>query len=384
MVRDANDRYMDNRAKHFAEWLARVTYDDVSLDWLTKDTARPTLIGYLDHVVFEEGSIEGKPDLAASTIAGYLNAAIFWLRTNLKLDCTDCTTENCGYGKQVLSQASKWRVPKPKRLPYTYAMFETHHNRVSAQVQADHRASLYKDAAVQDWTRLGLFTGSRPGEYAQTVGTSTRASTVPNVPAAGEWIGEPLAFIASDFTFFDKFNRRLTLTEILDDPDRPVELHVRFRFDKSGRTFTVRKFRRGSGFLCPILAAMSILLRAAALNVPSNAPVGVFYNPRARKAKNGVVLLQSSDVIEVMRSVCLETYPDPRHYYHINYKCIDGHAVRVTAAMVLFAAGVPKEVIAFRLRWKLESVDHYLRDCAGFTCHMTQAALIGSLRLLIE
>ena len=364
--------------------MATVTYDDLSLDWLTEATVRYTLIGYIDHVVFEEGSIQGKPDLAATTIAGYINAAVFWLRANLKLECTNCTPTSFGYGQQVISQASKWRVPKPKRLPYTYAMFATLHSRVSTTAQKDSRAYLSKEAAVHDWIRLGLFTGSRPGEYAQTVGTATKPSTVPNVPAAGEWIGEPVAFIAEDFTFFDKYNRRITLTEILADPARPVELHVRFRFDKSGRTFAVRKFRRGNGFLCPILAATSILLRAAALAVPAKAPIGVFFNPRARKPKSGVVLLQSSDVIKVMRSVCLETYPDPQHYYHINYKCIDGHAVRVTAAMVLFAAGVPKEVIAFRLRWKVESVDHYLRDCAPFTCHLTEAALLGSLSLILE
>ena len=363
--------------------MATVSYNDLSLAWLTDHTVRHTLTSYIDHVVFKEGSIQGKANLASKTIGGYIKAAVFWLRANLKLECNNCTPESFGYGQSVLSQASKWQVPKPKRLPYTYAMFETHHNRVAVKAQTDSRAYLYKDAAVQDWTRLGLFTGSRPGEYAQTVGTTTKASTVPDAPAAGEWIGAPLAFIADDFTFFDKFNCRITLTEILADPTRPVELHVRFRFDKSGRAFTIRKFRRGSGFLCPILAATSILLRAAALAVQPSDTIGVYYNPRARKAKSGVVLLQSSDVIEVMRSVCLETYPDPQHYYHINYKCIDGHALRVTAACVLFAAGVPKEVIAFRLRWKLESVDHYLRDCANFTCQVTQAALIGSLCLIL-
>ena len=121
-------------------------------------------------------------------------------------------------------------------------------------------------------------------------------------------------FVASGF--FSTDNCRVTLKEILENPKLAHELHVRFRYDKSGRNFTIRKFARGKGLLCPIDAAISILLRAAALNVPPGHPIGVHHNPRS-KAASKVVLLQSSEVIKIMREVCLEAYPDKRHYYHI-------------------------------------------------------------------
>jgi len=54
------------------------------------------------------------------------------------------------------------------------------------------------------------------------------------------------------------------------------EFYVRFRFDNSLRNFTIRKFRRsGHKFLCPVLAAISIIVRALALRVPRTCPIGV-------------------------------------------------------------------------------------------------------------
>ena len=48
---------------------------------------------------------------------------------------------------------------------------------------------------------------------------------------------------------------------------------------------------------------------------------------------------------------------------HKNYKLIDCHSNRVTAAVALANAGHSADVIAYRLRWKPESVEHYLREC---------------------
>jgi hypothetical protein len=87
-------------------------------------------------------------------------------------------------------------------------------------------------------------------------------------------------------------------------------------------------------------------------------------------------------VVKVMRDVCLQTYPDKKHYYNLNYMCVDAHAARVMAAVAFSNAGISKEEIAFRLRWKPESVDHYLRDCSHTSCKLTTAALQGSFSIL--
>ena len=321
-----------------------------------------------------------KRDLAPGTITGYMNSACNWLKAALGLKCHEINTKQ-GMIADLLLEASKWRRPKPKREPYTYAMFETLQARVSTLLETTVSALLQRDAAVFDWARLSIFTGSRSGEYAQTVGTSTNPARVPDAPAAGNWAKTPIAFIASDFAFYTADGRRLRKRELLRNPQAAVEVHVHFRFDKSGRNFTICKFRRGQGLICPVEAAISILARAVALKVPAQDPIGVFFNPRSRKAKNQVVLLQSSDVVKVMRSVCLETYPDPKHYYHIHHMSIDAHSARVTAAVALSNAGVSKAEIAFRLRWKPESVDHYLRDCQRTIGSLTQAAILGSMNI---
>lgn len=340
----------------------------------------PIVIAYLNYVTYERGSLKQKEDLAPGTIAGYMNSACNWFKTALGLKCHEVNTKQ-GMIADLLLEASKWRKPKPKREPYTYAMFETLQARVAKQLRSTNAALLHRDAAVLDWARLSIFTGSRSGEYAQTVGTTTKPSRVPDAPAAGVWAKTPIAFIASDFAFYAADGRRLRKRDLLRNPQEAVEVHVRFRFDKSGRNFTIRKFRRGKGLICPVEAAISILARAVALKVPATDPIGVFLNPRAKKAKNQVVLLQSKDVVKVMRSVCLETYPDPNHYYHIHHMSIDAHSARVTAAVALSNAGVPKAEIAFRLRWKPESVDHYLRDCQRTIGSLTEAAILGSMNI---
>ena len=340
----------------------------------------PTVIAYLNYITYEKGSMKKKEALAPGTITGYMNSAMNWLKTALGLQCQEVHSRQ-GMIADLLLEASKWRAPKPKREPYTYEMFVTLQDRVAKQVRTTAAALVEREAAVFDWARLSIFTGSRSGEYAQTVGTSSKASRVPDAPAAGIWAKTPIAFIASDFTFYAADGRRLSRREILHTPEKAVEVHVRFRFDKSGRNFTIRKFRRGRGLICPVDAAISIIVRAVALKVPAKDPIGVFYNPRSRKSKTKVVLLQSSDVVKVMRSVCLETYPDPNHYYHIHYMSIDAHSARVTAAVALSNAGVPKAEIAFRLRWKPESVDHYLRDCQRTIGSLTEAAILGSMNI---
>ena len=257
---------MDNRADHFAQWLAAVGYDDISIQELGEGQALPTIVAYLHHVAYEQGSMKTKAGLAPGSLVGYINSATAWLQTKLGLVCSDVTTKHSMIA-DVLLEAHKWRKPKPKREPYTYKMFQTLHARIDKK-RRTHAPALYeREAAVYDWARLSVYTGSRSGEYAQTVGTTTEPSRVPDAPVAQEWAKEPIAFVASDFTFFSADSRRITLKEILENPNLAHELHVRFRYDKSGRNFTIRKFRRGKGLLCPIDAAISILLRAAALKV---------------------------------------------------------------------------------------------------------------------
>jgi hypothetical protein len=229
--------------------------------------------------------------------------------------------------------------------------------------------------AVFDWIRLGVFTGSRACEYAQTGSAQGKYSTVPNTPATGALAGLPIAFIRSDFTFFDKDMIRLeaTVYMLLHESHLIMEIHICYCFDKSGKTFVIKKYSRTNHFICPVEAAVSIFLRAHLLGVPDRQPLGAF----RRNTSEPFTFITSDDIISVMRDVCRRAYPDPNHYYRLNIHCIVSHSNRVTAAVALRAAGKDNEHIAHRLRWELESVKHYLRECMTLTEELTKASFKG-------
>jgi len=158
---------------------------------------------------------------------------------------------------------------------------------------------LGKTAAVFDWSCLGIFTGSRSGEYAQTVAKHNKFACVPNSWAAlPQWHNTPIAFLAADFSFYDKHLRLVHISLLLDlSTLDPLNVHARFRFDKSSTNFTIHKHKQGQGFLCLVRAARSILRRAATLNVPAGNLVGTFHT----HPSGSFIYLQSTDIRKVMR-----------------------------------------------------------------------------------
>jgi hypothetical protein len=185
-----------------------------------------------------------------------------------------------------------------------------------------------------------------------------------------------------DFTFFDKHGRQIPHETAIKDFARVYEVHIRFRFDKSPVNFSVRKFRRsGQKFLCPVLATLSITLRALVLRVAARDPLGVFQAASSRKSHRSYSYLRSSDVIKVMRQTVDLAYPDPQHYMRLHKTQIDCHSNRVTAAMALKLSGWKDEQIGFRLRWSVQSVKHYIRECAQEIGVITRDVIAGAFRL---
>jgi hypothetical protein len=129
--------------------------------------------------------------------------------------------------------------------------------------------------------------------------------------------------------------------------------------------------------MCPILASISILCRALILRTKPNEPLGVF-----RTSNSGsYTYIQSNNIIKTMRAMVVETYPDPAHFLRVHIKCIVAHSNRVTAAVALRRAGWDIPDIAERLRWKPESVGHYLRECHSNVDELTIAAIKGSSQI---
>jgi hypothetical protein len=232
------------------------------------------------------------------------------------------------------------------------------------------------NAAIFDWTRLGTFTGSRVSEYAQTSARKGTFSRVPDSLDAGDWKNTPIAFMFSDFTFLTKAGRVVPHNRLQQLGHTVHELHIRFRFDKSPRNFTIRKFRRsGHHFLCPILGGISVISRAIALRVPPDEPIGVYRTSN----KGTYTFLRSYDVITRMQAVCRLAHPDKDSFFYKNAALMVSHSNRVTAAVALQNADLSINAIAFRLRWLPKSVKHYLRDCSHAVGELTLQAVKGAL-----
>lgn len=210
-----------------------------------------------------------------ATLRNYTGAAVLWLKHvvpglhSLNIGDTSQNDKLHPCIGDTISMRGRWQQPKPKRQPYTGAMYDTLHARVSAAVKA-HKANIFlKEACILDWVRLGVFTGSRGNEYVQTSNASrTKFSKVPDEPSSGPQRNMPIAFYYEDFTFYQR-GKHIPLHELSNPKSQPDEVHIRFRFDKSPQNFSVRKYRTTTHpILNPVHAAMCIVLRARQLKVP--------------------------------------------------------------------------------------------------------------------
>jgi hypothetical protein len=336
------------------------------------------------HNIAEKGNEKRKSSehaLSAQTLREYAKAAECWCTVMLQLNLQS-TVGNKGsihpFIQEILSQRRAWEKPRLKKEPITLEMFDNAQDHVGSLIQKDGAAFLSRAASVHNFTCLGAFTGSRVGEYGQTKARRGVYNKIPSSADAGEWAGMPIAFIRSDFTFWAD-RTELDKSDLGDTHQRATEVYIRFRYDKSINNFTIRKFKRtGHHYFCPVLASLAAILRANILQVPADKPVGVF---RLQGIDKGYVYLTNTDVTQELRATCLRTYPDKNHYMNKKCQCIMAHSVRVTAAVALYTAGQTFDTIAFRLRWSVQSVQHYIRECCQHIGELSDAVLIGAGRI---
>lgn len=329
--------------------------------------------------------VRNKP-LAAQTLMRYAKAAEDWCATRLTEEVATrfaALTTVHPFISELVRHRRNWQQPRSKKEPVTQRMITAAHDMILARIDQNREFFLSREAAVHAWVRLGCFTGSRAGEYAQVRKKRGEIGRIPHTKDAGEWAGQPLAFLISDWTYWDHDNRQLT-GSLSSIREKAQDVHILFRYDKSINNFSIRKFRRtGHPYLCPVLTSLEILFRAQLLNVRPDHPIGVFRMRAACKSrsKEGYDYLTNVDVTNEMRSFCLLAYPDPAHYMNQHYKCIMAHSNRVTAACALKAAGNSYETIAFRLRWTVDSVVHYIREAHENLDDLADSVVLGAGRL---
>jgi hypothetical protein len=375
---------VESRATWFRDWLSDVAgYRHLSdARAITPPQAIALLRAYLDYKAIQILPGSGNPP-HADTLCHYLTAAYSFLQPLVVHPFDIYVLE--GHKHRVLhpilhdiiTQRRKWQQPMQKRQPYTRAMFTTFHRMVQTATNGRNDRHLDRLACIFNWLCLGVFTGSRACEYAQTAAPKGTFATIPDEFTAGDWRGLPIAFIRGDFTFLDEGRLVIDHVTALKQPTTVSRLRLRYRFDKSGRNFTEKEYARGAGFLCPIEAALSIIRRARILRVPPREPIGVYRTTTA----GAYTFLRSNEIIAMVRKICIATYPDPTHFLRINIKCLVAHSNRVTAAVALRRAGWDNNAIAHRLRWRPESVDHYLRELHSDIDALTAAAIHGALHI---
>ena len=323
--------------------------------------------------------------LTDGTLHNYVQAGNAWLQVQFGIEAPiydpTCKPGSSNrrlhpYLGEILAQRRIWTEGKPKKEPCTGEIFDSMAHLIPTdRGVAPQQLALGKHAAVYDWSRLGLFTGSRLGEYGQSkVPKGCKWTPLPNsddVPL--EWRGKPLAFIRSDFTFYTKDHILVEHSDALSDPARVEYVHFRFRYDKSKFNFIIRKFRRiRASHLCPVDAALNILARAAALKIGDFEPLGAFL------ANGRIHCIEGKHMQNYMRLACVHAFPDPKHYLRLHIDRLVSHSLRVTAAVALNNAGVSVDDIAFRLRWNSDAVKLYLRDCYRLVGPMTMQAVTGA------
>jgi hypothetical protein len=113
------------------------------------------------------------------------------------------------------------------------------------------------------------------------------------------------------------------------------------------------------------------------LGIPINFPIGAFHAGGA--APGEYSFIEGKHVMSVMRAACVAAYPNLKHYMQVHINLIHSHSNCITAAVAMSNASVPMEIIAARLRWSLNSVKFYLRDCFTQISTLTEKALKGAM-----
>lgn len=275
----------------------------------------------------------------------------------------------------------KWQRGREEREALTGPLLTELQNMRMDQVSQDPCAILDLAAAVQDWTAIGIAAGLRLSECGQSKKKKGELfATTPNTPAAGQWAGSSLAFIKSDFTFLTE--DRLVIPTPTGDPRdilRTAECgRTRFRAQKNGQNDVEKEWARNAGhFLDVVRAMVSILCRHWMLHLPDSCPLGVYHDADQKSFE----FLKGPDITSMLRLACVRACPDERHCLRQRIDCIVTHSNRVAACLMLKQAGFTEEQIANKLRWNVESVKFYLRECHLTVDEFTKRAFHAALTL---
>ena len=222
---------------------------------------------------------------------------------------------------------------------------------IYAEMLRRSNASLSLDSEQRtlfDVTTIGRYLGPRVSEYAQTTDTKVDYHVYPS----GRKVIK--AFIANDFQFIDVTGQVITELSVasIDVVDR-VRITWRIQKNRQNNQKVTLSRDKTNPAICPVLAALRLVLRARRLSQPDSMPVACYLK------KDAMAYLTGSRIAIHFRAAARAARPSISKDDEQRYSA---HSLRVWACVLLDEAGKSPDYIKKRLRWMGDSFRMYLRD----------------------
>jgi len=298
---------------------------------------------YMKHLQFGV-NYTNKDWLRAATLSGYATAIglLFGLRG---FDPPIVMSDPNNWGAALIANCKKEEDIAVQRLPLNNTIFAELKKMAQASKSPDSEKNVLFDV-----TCIGRFLGPRVSEYAQTSPTKIDYHVYPS----GKRVIK--AFIADDFVFLDKLGKIIDSQSLTDESiDAVTKLRCTWRIQKNrrnGQAITLSSDDKHPR-LCPVRAALRLVLRARRCGQPDDRPVACY------KAKDKLVYLTGKRVAALFREAVKTIYPNMSSVERARYSA---HSLRVWACVLLDELGMSPHFIMSRLRWMGNSFRMYLRD----------------------
>ena len=340
--------------------------DDWVLEHATQSRVIYTFALYAVHLA--TGSNLTNAALTSSTIRTYLrNAADFLLAARGGVDPLRVLSSDKGYAPPiaaVMKEIQRWETKADKRDPFTIAMWEWLDN---AARDADDTSL---EAALRDWTGVGLHAGLRLGEWAQPKSHQGNPKKAPHK----NLFGDPAAFCRDDIEFYTAYKRKVPFHEAVHLPPGTItRATIRYRTQKNGQhgERTVFTKARTTVKIDTIELLLSIARRFLTLcgDVP-DIPLSVY-----RDEKGNLRRITETEIVAALRT-------SAQHVYGLDPHTADGkkalsmwtaHSLRIGACVILHNAGFTDIQIQRLLRWRSDAFTEYLRNLAVLALKQTTA-----------
>ena len=223
-----------------------------------------------------------------------------------------------------------------------------------------------KEAAIADWTCLGLRAGNRISEYGQSNIAGAKLGHHARDPVYPE---QCVAFSIDDFQFF-KGKQAIPIESIATAESAATALakvdrvELNWSTQKNGNRNEKIDFNSTPANVpfCPVRRAISIVRRFHRLLgfQTRNYPLGVY-----RRFTGQVYNITRLDVDQVIKACAIRVHglqPDRSARDKATLAAFRSHSIRVGATNILFGNGVPASIIQKRLRWRSDSYLLYFRN----------------------